>query len=47
VIRERARCEADILGAQGILDNEGELRATIPEPIKASADDLPPALAAV
>jgi uncharacterized protein YuzE len=36
-----------ILGAQRILDREGELRVTIPESIKASADDLAPALAAV
>jgi hypothetical protein len=35
------------LGAQRILDSEGELRLTIPEPVKASADDLAPALAAV
>lgn len=36
-----------VLGAQRILENEGELRVTIPEPVKASADDLAPALAAV
>lgn len=36
-----------VLGAQRILDNEGELRVTIPEPVKASAEDLAPALAAV
>ncbi|MDQ2631119.1 MAG: DUF2283 domain-containing protein [Actinomycetota bacterium] len=36
-----------VLGAQRILDNEGELRVTIPEPVKASADDLAPAFAAV
>jgi hypothetical protein len=36
-----------VLGAQRILDNEGELRVTIPEPVKASADELAPALAAV
>jgi len=36
-----------VLGAQRILDNDGELRITIPEPVKASADDLAPALAAV
>ncbi|MFL5833353.1 MAG: hypothetical protein ACJ76B_05170 [Solirubrobacterales bacterium] len=35
------------LGAQRILDKEGELRVTIPEPVKGSADDLAPALAAV
>lgn len=36
-----------VLGAQRILDREGELRVTIPKPVKASADDLAPALAAV
>lgn len=36
-----------VLGAQRILDKEGELRVTIPEPVKASADDLAPALGAV
>ncbi len=36
-----------VLGAQRILDREGELRVTIPESVKASADDLAPALAAV
>jgi hypothetical protein len=36
-----------VLGAQRILDNEGELRVTIPEAVKASADDLAQALAAV
>jgi hypothetical protein len=36
-----------ILGAQAILDRDGELRITIPESVKASADDLAPALAAV
>jgi uncharacterized protein YuzE len=36
-----------ILGARRILDNEGELQVTIPESVKASADDLAPALAAV
>jgi hypothetical protein len=35
-----------VLGVQRILDSEGELRVTIPEPVKASADDLAPALAA-
>lgn len=35
-----------VLGAQRILDRDGELRVTIPEPAKASADDLAPALAA-
>lgn len=36
-----------VLGVQRILDNEGELRVTIPEPVKASADDLAPALTAL
>jgi hypothetical protein len=36
-----------VLGAQRILDREGELRITIPESVKASADDLAPALAAI
>lgn len=35
-----------VLGAQRILDREGELRVTIPESVKASADELAPALAA-
>jgi hypothetical protein len=35
------------LGTQTILDRDGELRITIPESIKASVDDLAPALAAV
>jgi uncharacterized protein YuzE len=35
------------LGAQAILDRDGELRITIPESVKVSADDLAPALAAV
>lgn len=34
------------LGAQRILDRDGELRLTIPESVNASADDLAPALAA-
>lgn len=34
-----------VLGAQRILDHDGDLRVTIPEPVKASADDLAPALA--
>lgn len=29
-----------VLGAQAILDRDGELRITIPESVKASADDL-------
>src|SRR5262245_10797578 len=33
-----------VLGAQAILDRDGELRVTIPESVKASADDLAPAL---
>jgi len=36
-----------VLGAQAILDRDGELHITIPELVKASADDLAPALAAV
>lgn len=36
-----------VLGVQAILDRDGELRITIPESVKASADDLAPALAAV
>jgi uncharacterized protein YuzE len=36
-----------ILGAQAILDRDGELRITIHESVKASADDLAPALVAV
>lgn len=36
-----------VLGAQRILDKEGELRVTIPEAVRARADDLAPALAAV
>lgn len=36
-----------VLGAQRILDREGELSITIPQSVKASADDLAPALAAV
>lgn len=36
-----------VLGAQAILDRDGELCITIPESVKASADDLAPALAAV
>ena len=36
-----------VLGAQAILDRDGELRITIPELVKASADHLAPALAAV
>lgn len=35
-----------VLGAQRILDRDGELRITIPESVKASADELAPALAA-
>lgn len=35
-----------ILGAQRILDRDGELRVTIPEAARASAGDLAPALAA-
>lgn len=36
-----------VLGVQAILDRDSELRITIPESVKASADDLAPALAAV
>jgi uncharacterized protein YuzE len=36
-----------VVGAQAILDRDGELRITILESVKASADDLAPALAAV
>lgn len=36
-----------VLGAQEILDRDGELCITIPDLVKASADDLAPALAAV
>jgi uncharacterized protein YuzE len=36
-----------VLGARRILDRDGNLTVTIPEPIKASADELAPALAAV
>jgi hypothetical protein len=42
-----ARAFASSMGntfsVQGILDSEGELRVTIPEPVRASADDLAPA----
>ena len=34
-----------VLGVQAILDRDGDLRVTIPESVKASADDLAPALA--
>lgn len=36
-----------VLGAQRILDHEGETAGADSEPVKASADDLAPALAAV
>jgi uncharacterized protein YuzE len=36
-----------VMGAQAILDCDGELRVTILESVGASADDLAPALAAV
>ena len=36
-----------VLGAQRTLDRDGELRITILESVKASADDLAPALAAI
>jgi hypothetical protein len=34
-----------VLGAQRILDRDGELRVTIPKSVKVSADDLAAALA--
>lgn len=36
-----------VVGARRLLDRDGNLTVTIPEPIEASADDLAPALAAV
>ena len=36
-----------VLGAQRILDRDGELRIMVPESVKASGDDLAPALAAI
>jgi len=36
-----------LLGTRAILDRHGELRVTIPALVKATADDLAPALAAV
>lgn len=36
-----------VLGARRVLDRDGTLTVTMPEPIEASADDLAPALAAV
>jgi uncharacterized protein YuzE len=36
-----------VLGAQAILDRDGELCVTIPESVEVSADDLAPAFAAV
>ena len=36
-----------VLGARQLLDRDGNLTVTIPEPIEASAADLAPALAAV
>lgn len=36
-----------VLAARAILGRDGELRVTIPQPVKASADDLAQALAAV
>jgi uncharacterized protein YuzE len=35
-----------VLGAQRILDRDGDLYVTIPESVRASAEDLAPALAA-
>ena len=36
-----------VLGARRLLDRDGNLTVTMPEPIEASADDLAPALAAI
>lgn len=36
-----------VVGARRLLDRDGNLTVTIPEPIEATADDLAPALAAV
>jgi uncharacterized protein YuzE len=36
-----------IIGARRLLDRDGNLTVTIPEPIEASADELAPALAAL
>ena len=36
-----------ILGARRLLDRDGNLTVTIPEPVEASADDLAPAMAAI
>ena len=36
-----------VIGARRLLDRDGNLTITIPEPIEASADDLAPALAAL
>ena len=36
-----------VIGARRLLDRDGNLTVTIPEPVEASADDLAPALAAV
>lgn len=36
-----------VLGPRRILDRDGNLTVTIPDPVEASADDLAPALAAV
>lgn len=38
--------ELTVLGAQAILDRDGELRVTILQSVKASADELAPALVA-
>jgi uncharacterized protein YuzE len=36
-----------VLGPRRILDRDGNLTVTIPEPVEASAEDLAPALAAI
>ena len=36
-----------VLGPRRLLDRDGNLTITIPEPVEASADDLAPALAAI
>ena len=36
-----------VLGARHLLDRDGNLTVTIPEPVEVSADDLAPAFAAV
>jgi hypothetical protein len=36
-----------VIGARRLLDRDGNLTVTIPEPVEASAADLTPALAAL